>query len=100
MCGNILEKYDPRGKAALFKSVYALYSLNKVPAESISNYMSCACQLFSGLHGITINAMSNLFAIVKSDRTRFGALTDHFRSGDLKVVNADMDRINTLLEAI
>ena len=60
------------------KSAYALYSLEQVPDEIISNYISCACRPFSGLHGITFNTMANLFVIVNSDRTHFGALADFF----------------------
>ena len=60
-------KYDPRGNDALFESV-----------KSINNYMSCACRLFSRLHGIKFNTMYNLFFIINSDRSRFGSLANCF----------------------
>ena len=44
--------------------------------------------------------MDNLFVIVNSDHSRFGALADLFRAGDPEVVNAEVDRLETLLEAI
>ena len=44
--------------------------------------------------------MANLFAIVKSDCSRFGALSNLFKDGNPDVINANMDRIETLLEAI
>ena len=37
-----LEKYDPRGKDALFESVPALYTLKKTQDKNIINYMSRA----------------------------------------------------------
>ena len=51
MWGRILEKYDSRDKETLFESVSELYVLVKIPTDSLSNYMSCACHLFSGLKG-------------------------------------------------
>ena len=96
----ILEKYDPRGKDALFESVSTLYSLKQGPAESRSDYMSRACRLFSGLHGIMFNTMANLFVIVNSECARFSALAYRFQAGDSDFVNANMDRIEKLLEAI
>ena len=68
--------------------------------ESISDYMSCSRSLFSSLHGITFNTMENLFMIVNSDRSRLDALTDRFCAGNPEVVNADVDRLKKLLEAI
>ena len=62
--------------------------------------MSRSCRLFSGLHSITLNTMANIFVIVNSDRSRFGALIDRSRAGDPKVVNTDVDRLETLLEVI
>ena len=44
--------------------------------------------------------MENLFVIVNSDRSRFGAFVDRFCSGNPKVVNIDVDRLKTLLEVI
>ena len=44
--------------------------------------------------------MEDLFVIVNSDRSCFGALADCFRAGDPEVVNVDVDRTETLLEAI
>ena len=79
MWGRTLEKeYDPRGKEALFESVSGLYSLEQGPAESISDYMSHACRLSSGMHGITLNTMANLFVIVNSDRSHFISLAYRF----------------------
>ena len=62
--------------------------------------MSQARPLFSRLHGITFNIMANLFIIVNSDRSHFGSLVDHFRSGNPEVVNSYMDWIEALREAI
>ena len=62
--------------------------------------MGHACRLFSGLHRITFNTMTNIFTIVNYDRSRFGALADRFRAGDHKFVNADVKRLKTLLEVI
>ena len=100
MWGRILNNYDPRGKYALFESISTLYSLKQGTAESISDYMSRACRLFRRLHGITFNTMTILFFIVNSDHSRFGALVNCFQSGNPKVVNADVDNIEILLEAI
>ena len=98
--GRILDKYNPRGKDALFESVSALYKLEQAADETISNYMSRARRLFSSLHVITFNTMSNLFFIVNSDRSRFGSLANIFFASDPEVVNANVDRLETLLEAI
>ena len=62
--------------------------------------MSHACCLCSGLRGITFNTMENIFIILNSDRSRFGDLVNRFRDGNPEVVNADIDRLKTLLEAI
>ena len=40
MCVRILEKYNPRGKDALFESVSALYTLDQSHDDLISTYMS------------------------------------------------------------
>ena len=98
--GCIVEKYNPRGKDALSESVLALYALNKRPGEIIHEYKSRASRLFSGLHGITFNTMANLFVIVNSECARFSALAYRFQAGDSDFVNANMDRIEKLLEAI
>ena len=100
MWGRILEGYDPRGKDVLFKSVSTLYTLEQVADETICAYMSCARRRISGLRGVTFNTMTNLFIIVNSYRSRFGALADRFRAGNPEVVNADVDRLKTFLEAI
>ena len=97
---GFLKKYNPRGKDALFKSISAQYSLKHGPDDSIIDYMSRAHRLFSGIHGITFNTMANLFLIVKYDHSCFGALTNCFQAGDPEVVNADVNRIETLLDAI
>ena len=68
--------------------------------KTISSYMSRSHRLFSGLYGATFNTMANLFIIVNSNRSRFGSLANRFRAGNSKVVNADVDRLKTLLEAI
>ena len=65
---RILEKYDPRGKDALFKSVSALYTLEKTQDDSIIDHTSRSLRLFSSLHGINFNAMANLFVVGNSDR--------------------------------
>ena len=67
MWSRILERYKPRGKDALFEIVSALYTLEQVVEELIIAYISCACRLFSGLHGITFNTMADLFIIVNPD---------------------------------
>ena len=95
--GCILDTYNPRGKDVLFKCVSALYTIDQVADETISDYMSCPRRLFSGLYGVTINTMSNLFIIVNSTRSRFGALADRFCAGNPEVVNTDVDRLKTLL---
>ena len=100
MWGRILKEYDPRGKDALFKSVSALYILDQTQDYYISDYMSRSRCLFSGLHGITFNNMTNIFIIVNSGRSRYGALADRLHAGNLEVVNTDIDRLETLLEAI
>ena len=41
--------------------------------------------------------MANLFIIVNSDRSCFAALANRFRIGNPKLVNADVDRLETLL---
>ena len=68
--------------------------------KTISSYMSRARRLFSRLQGATFNTMANLFIIVNSNRSRFGSLANSFRAGNSKVVNADVDRLETLLEVI
>ena len=75
---RILEKYCPNGKVTLFESVSTLYTLEKNQDEFISDYMSRALRLFSGLHGINFNTMTNIFIIVDYDRYHFGALADCF----------------------
>ena len=37
MWGRILDRYNPRGKDALFESVSALYTLEQAPDDSIYN---------------------------------------------------------------
>ena len=64
---RILNKYNIRGKDALFKTVFALYTLDKGPTESISDYMSRSLCLFGGTHGITFNTMANLLSIFNYD---------------------------------
>ena len=93
MWGRILKRYNPRGKDALFESVSALYTLEKAADDMISAYMSRVRRLFIGLHGVSFNTMANLFIIVNSDHSRFGALTDCFRFEDPKVVNIDVNRL-------
>ena len=100
MWGRILEKYDPRGKDALFESVSALCALKQVPMEIIRDYTSRACRLFSSLQGITFHIMENLFVIINADCDRSGALADRFRSGNPDVTHNNVDRIETLLESI
>ena len=90
-------RYDPPGKESLLESVYALYNLEQATDESISSYMSRARQLFRGIHSVTLNTIENLFIIVNSDCSQFGALTDRFRASDPEVVNTDVDRLKTLL---
>ena len=63
-------------------------------------HMHCAHCLFSGLHGITFNTMANIFIFIKSDRSCFRALAKRFCASDPEVVNADVDIIKTILEAI
>ena len=82
MWGCILKKYNPRGKNALFERISDLYTLDKTQDESIIDYMSHTRRIFSGLHGITFNTMENIFIIVSSKRSRFGALVDRFCAGD------------------
>ena len=77
-----------------------MYALEHIHSEPISAYMSRACRLFSGLHIIKFNTIENLFVIVNSNRSRFPALVDRFRSSDPKVVNADVDFLETLLRSI
>ena len=62
--------------------------------------MSRARRLFSNLHGITFNTMENIFIIVNSNRSHFGALTNRFCAGNPEVFNADIDRLKMLLENI
>ena len=100
MWGHILKKYDPRGKDSMFKSVSDLYTLEQIHDKPISACMSRARRLFSGIHVITFNTMANIFFIVNSDRSLFGALVYCFRDGDPKVVNAEMDCLKTLFEVI
>ena len=100
MWGRILEKYDPRGKDTLFKSVSALYALEKFIPESIIDYTSCACRLFSGVQEITFNTMENLFVTVNANRDLFGTLVDRFRYGNPEAVHTSVDRIKKLLEFI
>ena len=97
---RILERYDPRCKYTLFESVSALYTLEQVEDETISAYMNRARSLFSSLHGVNFNTIVNLFIIVKSDRSQFGSLANHFFSGNPGVVNVGVNRLKTLLEAI
>ena len=90
---HILEKYDPRGKGALFESVFALYTLDKTQYKSIGDYISRVICLFSGLHGINFNTMENLFIVVNSDRFHFGALAYRFSVGNPGVINTDVNRL-------
>ena len=62
--------------------------------------MSRARRLFSGLHGITFNTMKILSVIVNYELSRFGPLADRFCASNPKVVNSDVDRLETLLEVI
>ena len=100
MWGRILERYDPQGKDALFERVSALYTLEQSADNKISSYMSRDHGLFSFLHGVTFNTMTNLFILVNSDRSQIFALDDCFCAGDPEVVNVDVDRLETLLGAI
>ena len=100
MWGRILDKYDPRGKDALFESISALYTIEQVGDETISSDMSRACRLFSSLHGFIFNTMANLSIIVNSDCSCFGVLANCFCAGNPEVVKVDMDRLETLLEVI
>ena len=97
---RILKKYDPRGKDALFDSASTLYTLEQSHDDPISAYMSQSRFPFSRIHGIMFNTIANLFIIVNSYCSRFGALFNQFHSGDPEVFNADVDCLETLLETI
>ena len=99
MWGCILEKYNPRGKDALFESVSALYTLEQTVDETIINYMSCSCRFFISLHGTIFNTMAKLFVIVNSDLSCFGAIANRIFARNPEVVNEDVERLETLLEA-
>ena len=44
--------------------------------------------------------MAKLFIIVNSNRPRFGALTNRFRTGDPGAINTYVDWLKTILEVI
>ena len=100
MWGRILNRYDPWGKDALFESVSTLYTLEQAVDKTISAHTSRARGLFSGLHGVTFNTMTNRLIILNSDCSCFVALSDRFCAIDPEVVNAYVEKLKNLLEEI